>query len=102
MARERYLTTFQAAKLCHASPGSVVRWIRDGKLRASITPGGHHRIELNVLLQFLKSLGMQLPRDSEEDHQTLVVSSDPQCLKKIHKMVKQRFPNAVVRDGHES
>lgn len=91
---EKYLTTFEAAKMCHASPGSVVRWIREGKLKASVTAGGHHRIAMSELRRFLKRLGMKAAGGAKI--LSLIVSSDPQCLKQIQKMVKRRFPQAEI------
>jgi excisionase family DNA binding protein len=97
----QFLTTFQAAKMCHVSPGSVVRWIREGKLPASMTAGGHHRIALEDLLKFLKKLRMPVPAEFEHTEarcRSLVVSSNPKNLKQILKMLKSRFPGAVIEE----
>ena len=98
MIKERFLTTFETARVCHVSPGSVVRWIREGKLTASVTAGGHHRVQLTHLVEFLKKLRMPLPEEfaQEEDCRVLMVSSSPQCLKQIQKMLRRRFPDAVI------
>jgi excisionase family DNA binding protein len=91
---EKYLTTFEAAKICHASPGSMVRWIREGKLKASVTAGGHHRISMSELVRFLKKLRMPVPKEMVSD--SLIVSSNPQCLKQIQKMLRRRFPGVEI------
>ena len=94
--QESFLTTFEAARICHASPGSVVRWIREGKLPSSMTAGGHHRIRVADLIVFLKKLRMPVPPELEEVHE-LVISSNPERLKQIQKMLKQRFPDASIK-----
>ena len=97
---EKFLTTSEAAKICHASPGSVVRWIREGKLPSSETAGGHHRIAVSELVIFLKKLRMPVPPELFDAGKAgaLVVSSDPQCLKQIQQMLKRRFPQAEVEE----
>lgn len=97
---EKFLTTFETAKVCQASPGSVVRWIREGKLPAAITAGGHHRIRLSDLLAFLRKLRMPIPLELEEpgNHRFLRVSSSPERLKQIQKILKRRFPDAVIEE----
>jgi excisionase family DNA binding protein len=57
------LTTGQVAKWCHVSRASVLNWIRNGKLKAYSTPGGHFRILASDLLPFLEAHGM--PVDEE-------------------------------------
>ena len=97
---EKYLTTFETAKICHASPGSVVRWIREGKLPASITAGGHHRVRLSDLVEFLRKLRMPIPEGLEESgsRRFLRVSSSPERLKQIQKILKRRFPDVVIEE----
>lgn len=97
---EKFLTTFETAKMCHASPGSVVRWIREGKLPAAVTAGGHHRIRLSDLVGFLKKCRMPIPAELVEPgrHRFLRVSSSPERLKQIHKILKRRFPDAVIEE----
>lgn len=54
---EKFYSTFEVAKICRVSPGSVTRWIKEGRLPASLTAGGHHRItgqDLQALLKELK------------------------------------------------
>jgi excisionase family DNA binding protein len=52
---EKLLTTGQAAKLCSVTSDTVLKWIRSGRLEASRTPGGHHRVSLENLLKILDS-----------------------------------------------
>ena len=54
----RLLTTGELAKHCSVTTEAVANWIRAGKLMASVTPGGHYRIEFDEALRFLKEYGM--------------------------------------------
>ncbi len=59
----RYFSTFDAARICHVSPGSMIRWIREGRLSAAKTAGGHHRILDSDLVGLLRSLQMPVPTE---------------------------------------
>ena len=50
-----------AARHCRVSRFTVLKWVREGKLRAFTTPGGHHRIERDDLVRFLKEFGFPVP-----------------------------------------
>jgi excisionase family DNA binding protein len=47
--KSKYISTGQAAHLCSVTPGTVLKWIHSGWLRARRTPGGHHRIDVHDL-----------------------------------------------------
>ncbi len=49
----KLLTTGQAAKLCSVTPDTILKWIRSGRLQATRTPGGHHRVSKRELLKVL-------------------------------------------------
>ncbi len=48
---KEYFSTGEAAVLCSVTPDTVLKWIRAGKLPATRTPGGHHRIPRNALVK---------------------------------------------------
>lgn len=51
---KEYLTTSEAAKLCKVTRFTVRNWVKQGKLRAITTPGGHQRIPKEAVLGLLK------------------------------------------------
>ncbi len=73
MSRNNPLTTGRVARHCHVSQATIVNWIKNGKLKAYTTPGGHHRILLSDFLSFLETYKM--PVDP-----TLATSSRPRVL----------------------
>ena len=52
--------------MLHVHPKTVARWARRGQLMAVVTPGGHRRFSLGVVLAFLREMGFddqaRLPR----------------------------------------
>ena len=62
----KFYSTFEAAKICHVSPGSMIRWIHEGKLNASVTAGGHHRISGKDLLNLIKAMRLPIPQDLKD------------------------------------
>jgi two-component system response regulator VicR len=74
------LTTGDVARYCQVSPVTVFRWVKNGKLKAYTTPGGHYRIRKGDFHVFLKESGMPI-REFFFDYgarRVLVVSSEPQ------------------------
>jgi excisionase family DNA binding protein len=60
-------TTFEAAKLCHVSPLSIINWVNAGRLPAFRTPGGHRRIRREDLTLFMRENGLPLPEQLKQD-----------------------------------
>ncbi len=52
-----WLTTGQAAGICHVERDTVLKWIKCGKLPAERTAGGHYRIARPELDRFLDERG---------------------------------------------
>ena len=63
MTKKPVFTTFEAAKLCHVSPLSIINWVNAGRLAAFRTPGGHRRIRREDLIFFMRENGLPLPDD---------------------------------------
>lgn len=59
---KQLLTPNQVARAIHVSESSVKRWCDSGAIPASYTAGGHRRIPISGLLEFLRSGKYQLVR----------------------------------------
>lgn len=80
MRDKSVFTTFEAAKLCHVSPLSIINWVNAGRLPAFRTPGGHRRIRREDLIRFMRENGIPLSeelRDGSGRPRVLVVDDDP-------------------------
>ncbi len=70
-------STHDAAKICRVTPMTVIRWIKEGKIPAFKTAGGHRRILRGDLVRFCKARGMPFPPEAEpEAWRILVVDAD--------------------------
>jgi excisionase family DNA binding protein len=56
-----YLTSHQAADLIQVNPSSVNKWVKEGRIPAYRTPGGHRRIQAADLVAFLTEYAMPVP-----------------------------------------
>jgi len=79
MDEKSVFTTFEAAKLCHVSPLSIINWVNAGRLPAFRTPGGHRRIRKEDLVRFMRDNGIPIPdalREGSGRPKVLVVDDD--------------------------
>ena len=67
MREKSVFTTFEAAKLCHVSPLSIINWVNAGRLPAFRTPGGHRRIRREDLVRFMRENGIPIPEPVVKD-----------------------------------
>ena len=65
--QKRALTTHQVADYCGCHFTSVIRWISQGKLKAYRTLGGHRRILVDDLRQFMKTYGIPEPPELSQE-----------------------------------
>lgn len=86
MCADPLLTTSDVAEYCRVTRMGVSRWIRDGKLRAYRTPGGHFRILKSDFRVFLECYGLPVDPaqfDGEGEGHVLVVSDDLDLVQSI-------------------
>lgn len=79
MANKAVFTTFEAARMCHVSPLSIINWVNAGRLPAFRTPGGHRRIRREDLVAFMRENGLPLPdelRSGSSQPRVLVADED--------------------------
>jgi len=76
MARRSYLTTFEISQICEVNPTTIQNWIKEKKLRAFITPGGHRRVRREDFISFMKEFGMPLPAEFKESPSYVLIVDD--------------------------
>lgn len=82
---ETLLTSHQVGQLLQVNPSSVNKWVKQGRIRAFRTPGGHRRIRAIDLVAFLVAHEMPVPAQLEAAgrRRVLVVDDDPGQLKEL-------------------
>ena len=65
---DQLLTTGEIARHCRVTTETVVSWIKSGKLKACVTPGGRYRISTKTCAQFLKEYGMPVLEEWNAHH----------------------------------
>ena len=86
------LSTGQAARLCSVKPDTILKWIHEGRLQATRTPGGHFRVDPSQLATLLP------PLSAEESPPTGLGPSEPSLLRCWEYMaVGGETPEACLR-----
>lgn len=99
---KHFYTTFEAAKICQVSPGSINRWIHEGRLNSSLTAGGHHRIQAKHLTAFLNELQMPIPEElNQSHHKALFLSENKQFTKQLRQYFLNEHPDAETDEAHD-
>ncbi|MEJ2109607.1 MAG: response regulator [Acidobacteriota bacterium] len=106
MGETFYYTTFKISQLCGVNPTTVQNWIKEKKLRAFQTPGGHRRVTREDLVHFLEKFGMPVPSELRRIPPTvLIVDDEVDVLDMIEDLLKSGSPDIDVsraRSGVEA
>ncbi len=76
MARRSFFTTFEVSQICEVNPTTVQNWVKEKKLKAYVTPGGHRRIRREDLIALMNEFGMPLPKDLRDEPPLVMVVDD--------------------------
>lgn len=105
---KKLFTTTEVGKMCRASPGSVIRWIGHGKLKAGLTPGGHRRIERQEVAAMLDSLNLPLPQELKDSSVTpqeslyvLIADDEGGIRQLIRSCLAEQFPQIQVEEASD-
>jgi len=85
-------TTYEVAKICYVDMTTAIKWIKDGKLEAYKTPGGHRRIKRDDILVFLKKYNMPIPEEltGADKKRVLVIDDDKEVVEVISRFLKRK------------
>jgi len=103
---KNFYTTHEVSKFCNVYPTTVINWIREGKLSAYTTPGGHRRIKKEDLLELMQKNNMPIPEDltKGQKHVVLVIDDDAKILQMIKTIFSRERDLQVItaRSGFEA
>jgi excisionase family DNA binding protein len=85
MRKEKPLTTGQISAYCHVSYVTVLKWIKEGRLKAYTIPSGHYRVQKSDFHDFLLQYKMPVDEEFFGGHATriLVVGDEAETFKFI-------------------
>ena len=94
----------QAAKRCAISRWTLMKYVNSGELKASHTPGGHHRIFKEDLEDFIiKKKMYPLAHKRSSNKRILIVDDDLQIQKLLTKMLSSdKYETETASSGFEA
>jgi CheY-like chemotaxis protein len=93
---ERTYTTHDIARFCDVYPSSVINWINSGKLKSYSTPGGHHRMLREDVIQLLESMRIPLPSELAVRPMRVLIVDDDAELARVLARAFSRHPDAFA------
>ncbi len=101
----RPLKTSDIAEYCGVSHFTVINWIKEGKLKAYTTPGGHYRVQKEEFRRFLEEYGIPVEEEFFIEHpkRVLIVDDEPEVVEFIIKALEEEgWEFASSDDGFET
>jgi len=108
----RIFSALEVADICGVVNQTAINWIKNGFLKAFMTPGGQYRVYAEDLLAFLSSRGMRIPEDLVESadegpdwDRVLIVDDDQNINTLLKRYLGHRMPTWTVMqafDGFEA
>jgi len=71
LAADKLLSSHECAGLIQVNPSSINKWVKEDRITAFRTPGGHRRIRASDFVSFLTKCGMPIPRALEDVRKSL-------------------------------
>ncbi len=95
------LSSWEVGDLLQVNPSSINKWVKDGRIPAFRTPGGHRRIRVSDLVQFLDTHKMPIPKAlttrAAERRRVLVVDDNERYLRSLSRLLKSHEERLEVR-----
>ncbi len=94
---ERAFSTFEVAKVCGVFHTTVINWVNKGKLKARVTPGGHRRIAMPELIDFMKRFEMPIPEDLKQKAKKILIVEDDPAVQRMLQRTLQALPGVEIQ-----
>jgi two-component system, OmpR family, response regulator len=108
----RIFSALEVAGICGVVNQTAINWIKNGFLKAFMTPGGQYRVYAEDLLKFLSSRGMRVPAELEEKggnepewERILIVDDDENINTLLKRFLAKKLPEHTILqafDGYEA
>jgi excisionase family DNA binding protein len=93
------MTTNDVARALGVSGAAVKKWIKQGKLAAHRTPGGHFRVRTADFERFAAGYGF--PVEGEAGPVVLVIDDDRATTTLLSRLLSEAAPDATVHASHD-
>jgi two-component system OmpR family response regulator len=104
----RIFSALEVANICGVVNQTAINWIKNGHLKAFVTPGGQYRVYADDLIDFLSSRGMRIPDELEHlDEEKLawdiflVVDDDEDINGLLKRYLLKKFPDFTVLQAYD-
>lgn len=98
---DRLLSSWEVGDLLQVNPSSINKWVKEGRIPAFRTPGGHRRIRVSDLVQFLDTHKMPIPKalaeSAVERRRVLIVDDNERYLRSLSRLFKSHEERLDVR-----
>jgi len=108
----RTFSALEVANICGVVNQTAINWIKNGHLKAFITPGGQYRVYADDLREFLESRGMRIPDELEDivgnklSWRDILIVDDDRDLNDLLKLyLEKHYPDFTIHqafDGFEA
>jgi len=95
--------TSDIARFFNLTNTAIINWIKNGKLPAYETGGGHYRIMRNDLIEFIKDTGRPLPEElsSERKYRILITDDENNIIDSIKLMLEDLGVELEIETAHD-
>lgn len=94
------LSTLDIAQMLGVAVASVAKWVDQGSLKAGKTPGGHRRILVVDLLEFLHRQKLPIPKELLPSKPVVLVVDDETAVAAwIAAEIRTEFPDCEVHEA---
>ncbi len=105
MPRRSFFTTFEISQICEVNPTTVQNWVKEKKLKAYLTPGGHRRVKREDFVAFMREFGMPIASELLERPFVLIVDDEEEVLEMLKSAIlmgEQDVEVATAKSGVEA
>lgn len=97
-------STYQVAHICKVHHTTVINWVKEGKLDAYTTPGGHRRIKRESILVFAEKFSIPVSDEIKRSKKKiLIVDDDADMLEEMKEALSgENFDLDFASDGFEA
>jgi CheY-like chemotaxis protein len=108
LQRVKIFSALEVANICGVVNQTAINWIKNGFLKAFVTPGGQYRVYAKDLFAFLDERGMgaseealQVFMDSANWNTLLLIEGDRDLSGHIRACLMGQFPDLAILEAHD-